>query len=224
MKNILSVFVLLIMLSSATAQSKKFANEMRAALHLHDTAKVINSELASLEAFKKLAEKYPNEWLPGYWAAYLCNQIARLSGRDPNFPKNLTKQGLIDQSTKYIGIAKKNASKVTEQEKSDLYALQGLLYSIVEGSKYDTLMQDEYKKAIKINPSNVNLQVQFAIGLTRENLKYQNLVTALAIFDNANQFFSKIENRALTTYYSKDFVGFWRGQAMDKLTKALSPP
>ena len=216
----------LLFVTWAEAQNKKFAEEMFQALHIHDTAKVIKSELASLSALEKLVEKYPKEWLPGYWTAYIYTQVARLDGRDPNFPKDLSYAEGIKRAQKYLEIARQNAIQVSNKEKSDLMVMQGFIYSFLrKDRKYDSLMHLEYRKALQIDPTNVNLQVQSAINVaSKETATYADVVASLAVFDYAASIFQKVENRALTTYYTKDFIGFWRGRAMEKLTKLINQP
>ncbi len=224
-----TIFIgLILSVNSIAAQNRELAADLLYAIHIHDTAQVVKSELVSLEAFEKLVKKYPNEWLPSYWAAYLCTQIARLDGRDPGFPKSLSYEEMIGKAETHFAACKAKAININTVEKSDLHAMQGFIYTFLRkaiNDKYDSLVQREYKKSLAINPLNVNLQIQFAIGLSnRAGSSYQDLVTALGIFEYNRIFFGKIDNRALTTYYAKDFVDFWRRNTEEKLTKMISSP
>lgn len=208
-----------------------FAKEMKAALLHHDTASIVTTEVVALQAFEKLMKKYPEEWLPAYWASYLCTQIARLEGRSPEFPKDMNAKELLQRSQQYFDYADKALAEKTKQEQSDFHVLQGFIYSFFAGTiakngeekgKYFSMMDQEYRKAIKANPTNPLFLVLKAIRLgTSPESQYGDVAAAIALLEYCKQIYDAAPNRALTTYWNKDFIGFWKSRAEKNLTKVL---
>ena len=75
MKN--GLFLLLITFSWY-AHAQSFQSEMVAALKIHEDSKTAKEQLKGLEAMEANIKKYPKEWLPSFWAAYQCTQMATL--------------------------------------------------------------------------------------------------------------------------------------------------
>ncbi|MEO9802777.1 MAG: hypothetical protein ABJF04_06000 [Reichenbachiella sp.] len=229
MRKSLLVILLLIVTQPIWAQ-KKFEKDIKEALYIHDTASTLSSELVAREAFQKLTNKYPNEWLGFYWLAYLNTQIARLDGIVDDFPKDLDSKQLIRESLDLHKKSYKLKKNKTDAEESDFLALEGFIYGwfsyrLAENeeqkSQYDVKKISKYKKAISLNPKNPLMYVLAATPLARSE-DYNDILASLALFDAAESTFNQAENRGMTTYWNKDFIGYWRSQAEKNLERALS--
>ena len=227
MKKLLTVILIILTSGFATAQDS-FSVEMKSALDLHDKAKTVAQEIESLEAFKKLINKYDNEWLPSYWAAYLCTQIARLDGVVDDFPNNLSGKDFLKESQEHFENAKAKLKSPSEDQSSDLFALEGFIYSFypsimvkskMEREMYRLKSKIKYDKAIKLNPRNPLIYVLEGVNHTSKSEGIFDLTIAIALFDHAEGIFLKESNRALTTYWAKDFLRFWRSQAEEKINE-----
>lgn len=229
-KQVLTIAILALSMSIGIGQSKYFAKDIKAALYIHDTASVVLSEVEALHAFQGLITKYPKEWLPCYWTAYLCTQIARLEGRSEDFPKDLNAKQLLSDAKKYHDQAVAIKGEMTNIERSDFLMLEGFIYGFYEmlgvvddeeAGNYKTLKQSKYQEAISYNPRNPLMYVLKGISLTQQG-DYQDVMAGIALLDYAEEIFNKAENRGLTTYWNKDFIKFWRGRAEGKLKGILS--
>ncbi|MEP1097712.1 MAG: hypothetical protein ABJG78_21515 [Cyclobacteriaceae bacterium] len=208
------------------SQSKKFANDIKQALYIHDTASSAASEAVALSAFKDLTEKYPNEWLPSYWTAYLSTQVFRLKAR-PDFPKDLDPNEVLLDSKTYLEKSKTIKGEMTEREQSDFLMLEGFIYgflkfSVPEEEEGPFVEQEKrkYQEAMKYNSRNPLMYVMKGITLLQEE-DYQDIVAGIGLLDYAEQTFEKSENRGLTTYWNKDFIKFWRSRGEEKLKGLL---
>ena len=228
-KTLLLAVLFLCTLAGLSAQSKKFSKKMSIALGIHDTASTVGSELMALKAFQELVQKYPEEWLPAYWAAYLCTQIARLDGRSDQFPENLNGRQLLLDSKSYYDQAFKIKANKTDQEHSDFLMLEGFIYGFYinmvaktdeERATYQKIKQDRYKQAILLNPRNPLMYVMQGISLSQRD-EYQSVLAGIGLLDYAESIFNKTSNRALSTHWNKDFIKFWRARGENKLKGLL---
>ena len=210
--------------------AQNFALDIKQTLYIHDTASSVGSEIEALKAFEELVKEYPNEWLPSYWTAYLCTQIARLKERVPDFPKDLEPSELMQRSQKYMDKAVKIKGAMTSTEKSDFHMLQGFIHGFhelytakneEEKSEFVTKRKKEYNLAIKENPKNPLMHVLIGIDMTGRDDK-NDLIAGIAMLDYAGEVFERESNRGLTTYWNKDFIGFWRSRAEQKLQRILA--
>lgn len=228
MRNFLLVILILIGAQSVRAQ-KKFEKDIKEALYIHDTASSLSSEIVALKAFQKLTKKYPKEWLGYYWLAYLNTQVARLDGMFDDFPKELDSKEMIRESLNLHKRSYELKKNKTDAEESDFLALEGFIYSwfsyrLAENeeqkSQYNDKKVSKYKKAISLNPKNPLMYVLAATPLARSE-DYNDILASLALFDAAESIFNQVENRGMTTYWNKDFIGYWRSQAKKNLERAL---
>lgn len=213
------------------SQSSSYKTAMKNALTIHDTASSVHSEIKSLEAFEKVTRDFPDEWLGHYWTAYILTQVARLKTRVDDFPEHLVPKEMLLKSQKHWDKAHDLREGLSKNERSDLHFLQGFLYfsnfrlfaeTEEEKKKFNKLEKEEYKEALKLNPQNPSYYVNRGIRMIFENDdNYEDLVTAIGLLDHANEVFSAVSERSETTYFSKDFIPFWRGQAEKKLKELL---
>ncbi len=226
MNRIFLSFALLATLSIGFSQSKRFATDIKETLYIHDTASSIASEIVALNAFKDLVEKYPNEWLPAYWTAYLSTQVWRLYDR-PEFPKDLDAEKLLWESKDYLDKSVRIKGDMSDEERSDFLMLEGFIYGFMEYAvpeekkeEYENLRKAKYKEATKYNSRNPLMFVLQGTNMIRKD-KYQEVATGIWLLDYAEQIFEKADNRGLTTHWNKDFIKFWRARGEEKLKGLL---
>lgn len=224
--------LILILLSTMAFSQKKFAKDIKQALYIHDTASNVPSEVVALNAFTALVEKYPNEWLPSYWAAYLCTQIARLDGRADGFPKDLNGKQLIVESKKFYDRAVEIKGEMTDLEKSDFLMLEAFIYGWfmyivaedeVEKAKYTKLSKATYREAAKLNIRNPLMFVQMGISLIQRE-EYRDVLSGIGLLDHAEEIYIRAENRGLTTYWNQDFIKYWRGRGEERAQELMMDP
>ncbi len=215
----------------AQPENPQFVAEMEATLAIHDTASTVASEFKALDAFRALSAKYEQAWLPPYWTAYLCTQVARLKGRAPDFPEDVDAKALVHEAQRYFDQADKNLPDKNDVQKSDFHALQGFIYGwmgwIVADSeeqkeRYRGLTTKEYQAAVRTNPDNPLLFVLFGINLMSNDAEYQEIVAARALLQYANEIFQQAPKRAMTTQWNQEFIPFWKERAEKKLAELLN--
>ncbi len=229
MKSYIITGILLFSFVFTDAQSHEYKAAMKAALKIHDDADNVTKEIQSLEAFEQIMKDHPNEWLANYWAAYLCTQIARLKGRLDDFPEDLDPVELIERSQKYFDRAKELSNDKGDERLSDLHMLQGFIYNwfewIVsktdeEKKSYEELADKEFKTAMKYNHSNPLNYVLIGTDLVRSD-EYKNIVAGIALMKYAHEIYKNAPERSMTTYWNRDFIGFWTNWAEKKLEEKL---
>ena len=219
--------LLIMLLNLGFAQSKKFANDINETLYIHDTASSVASEIVAYEAFKELTEKYPDEWLPGYWTAYIGTQVSRLYGR-PGYPEDLDPRALLEECKTYLDKAVSVKGEMSDEEKSNFLVLEAFIYGFMavtisddaERAEMKELEDKTYREAVKYNIKNPLMYVLRGINLLGRD-DYQDILAGIGLLDYAEQIFDKAENRGLTTYWNKDFIKFWRSRGQDKLKNLL---
>jgi len=226
---IITLCISLLLITAATAQT--FQADMKAALTIHDTTKTVTGEIEALNAFKALANRHPNQWLPNYWAAYLCTQIARLKGRLDDFPEDLDPKALIYEAQQHYDLANKRLSQKSITQQSDFHMLQGFIYNFqnwivaeteADKERYTKLKEQEFLSAARLYPKNPLLMVMNGIALTGEDKTYQDVIAGIILLEKADEIFSKAPNRGMTTYWNKDFIPFWKSRAEKKLEQMLN--
>ncbi len=208
-------------------QSKKFANDIKETLYIHDTASSVTSEIVAYNAFKELVDKYPNEWLPGYWTAYIGTQVSRLYGR-PGYPEELKPRELLEECKAFLDQSVSVKGEMNAGERSDFLMLEAFIYGFMavtivdddERADMKELEDQTYQRAMRHNPRNPLMYVLRGINLLgRED--YRDIAAGIGLLDYAEQIFEKAENRGLTTYWNKDFIKFWRSRGETKLKEML---
>ncbi len=231
MRLFVAILFSLVFFSQTRAQNGQFEMEIESALAVHDTASSVASEMAALEAFRELTTRYQKEWLPPYWTAYLCTQVARLKGRASDFPVNLDPKALIDEAQEQFHKANARTPDKDDILKSDFHMLQGFIYgwrewitasSEEEKEKYRAMRQAEYDRAMRLNPENPLMYVMVGIQLQDEPRDHNDALAAVALLNYAEEIFSRAARRSLTTYWNRDFIPYWRSEARKKLDKLLN--
>ena len=219
-------FLSLSFLFSIGISAQTFQAEMKEALTIHYTTTSVMGEIEALNAFKSLSKKYPNQWLPDYWAAYLCTQVARLKGRVDNFPEDLDPRALIFEAQQHFDSANKRLP-----QQSDFHMLQGFINNFQnwivaeteeDKERYTQLRKIEFKAAARLNPKNPLLMVLNGIDLTGEDKTYQEVIAGIILLEKADEIFSAAPNRSMTTYWNKDFIPFWKSRAEKRLETLLN--
>ncbi len=231
---VLLTVTLLIFAGTAQAgqTNKTFARDMAEALAIHDRAQSVGEEIEALEAFRKLSDRYTDEWLPPYWTAYLATQVARLESRVDDFPQDLDPKALVRESSKHLGEARQRAGEMDDTMASDFAVLEGLITNfyatiVVETDEEREAWREKgnqaYKQALRLNPRNPLMHdVLVGIQFFQEGRDSREVSAGLALLDHAEAVFNQAPNRALTTYWNKDFIPFWRTRGEARLAELLA--
>lgn len=233
MRLILITISMFLSIISVSAQSSKFEKGMQAAIQIHDMSQTFADEMKAVTAFEKLAKGNPKEWLPAYWASYVCTQIARLDGKIADFPKDSSGSMFMQKAQNFLDMATKAKVKTNDKIESDFHALQSFIYLLNSGTSFsadktksveywDSLKVKEEKLAIQLNPDNINLQIQFSLDkISKIDATYKELMVSIAVLNYCESEVNKNPNRGMTTYWAKDFINFWRSRAKSDLKKLL---
>lgn len=151
-----------------------FEAELRAAMDYEEMASNLNEVLTSAHQFEQLAYRYPDEWLPPYWAAFVYTQV-RVFGADTTLLKpHLTlAQYYYDQSyERWLAGADTSAT-----ERADLYALQGFIHrwssrlpeDDLQGIEARQVQRDAnyYDRALEYDPDQPMVWAMRALGKLR---------------------------------------------------------
>ena len=227
----LLLFTTLPLAAAAGDENPAFVRDISAALAIHDQADSAAEEARALEAFRALIDRYPDEWLAPYWTAYLATQVARLESRVDDFPSDLDPRALVRESRERLEQARKRAGAMNDDLQSDFYMLEGLIFNfhstiLATSEKEKADWQDRarrsYDQALRLNPRNPLLQVLVGIDLFQKDRTSREVIAGLALLDHALTTFEKAPNRALTTYWNKDFIPFWRARGEARLAELLA--
>jgi len=216
--------------SKGIEENNGFAEDMEAAMKLHEEAKDYNDEYKASQAFVELTDKYPSEWLPVYWSSYLYTQLINILVQDSSVaPEGTTIEDMILTSQEHLNTAKERKGKMTASEEADFHNLQGLIYFFKartaktedEKNKYLSMRTKTISKAITLEPDNPNALVMAATELIRYGYNEEDLqkvVGGKLLLESAKATYEKgNSNRSMTTYWAKDFVNFWLRVANDTI-------
>ncbi len=232
LRPVLLTVTLLFLAGAAQAgqTNRTFARDMAEALAIHDRAQSVGEEIEALEAFRKLCDQYVDEWLPPYWTAYLATQVARLESRVDDFPENIDPKALVRESSQRLEEARQRAGSMDDTMASDFAVLEGLITNfyatiVVETDEEREAWREKgnqaYKQALRLNARNPLMHVMVGIQFFQEGRDSREVSAGLALLDHAEAVFNQAPNRALTTYWNKDFIPFWRTRGEARLAEIL---
>lgn len=139
-------------LVSTFAQNEKFQMALGKTLGQFGTAKTPEDYKNTANAFARIANAEPNEWLPKYYAAH-CRIIAGYQLLETNMTEA---QELAKTALTEIESAKKLVPTETELMvlEAFTYQLQLIENPMVNGAKYSPMIFETLAKAEAINPEN----------------------------------------------------------------------
>ncbi|MDW8230620.1 MAG: hypothetical protein RMJ33_12360 [Saprospiraceae bacterium] len=163
MKKILFILLFFVSALSGWGQSNADAYQqaMRKYLAGLDTLYVASEWVARANAFERIAQAEPKQWLPHYYAA-LCYIQAF------NFEKDESRQKTYSEQAERF-IARADALRPNDSEitllKSMAASMRVRLSPIFNGARYGRLADEMLEKAQQINPDNPRVYVQRASNL-----------------------------------------------------------
>lgn len=231
MKTVTFLISLFCLVSNVIGQ--ELAPKMKDALQLHEISKTPKEQLKGLRAMESLTIEFPNEWLPNFWAGYFSTQMVMLKDQE-GYPKELNVQKLMEKSLAYIEKAEKiSDGSVSDQVKSDIYALRSLALNFMELNEEDPKKRAELKQqkkeqselAVFTNPESPTMMVFAATELARkEDIGYAEAIASVELMKRANERFAQKPNRAMTTFFNQEWIQFWLPYLEGRLTKIVSSP
>lgn len=218
MKPICFVTLCLVAATPALGQNPELIEDLEFAIQIHDTASVYESESEATEAFEKVCEKYPQNWRPFYWTAYMYTQVGRLVEIMKRDDDPMT---FIDKAQAYFDKASTRLPDKTSGEQSDFQALQSLIYLFkarysedeTSQNKFKAASEDALNQAIQANPENPLVYVLTGTALIGEGAREKNVADILAgriLLKQAQKMFEAARlERSLTVHWNREWLPFW---------------
>ncbi|MCK5066955.1 MAG: hypothetical protein KAR16_05935 [Bacteroidales bacterium] len=191
MKKILFLLMIILVSLPSMSQGKKYQKGMLKAIELMNDAADPESSLQCVTTFEEFAQKYPDQWIPFYYASQILI-IASLEESDPA------------KSDTLLVRAKKSLDKASElaPEESEIHVLKALYYigmmSVDPATRGPEYFQDvtwELDRAKELGPENP--RAAFLDGMMAMNLPdYMGGGPAAAkpIFLDAEKKFNEFQN------------------------------
>ncbi len=224
MKKVLTLSFLSIMCFISFCQDKRtYNNVLKSAFHVHDTASTYESSLYAATMLEEVADKFPNEWLANYWAAYIHTQCGLYY---PNIPKDAGKI-IPAKAQKNIELAMKRYKGDSLEILSDLHALQSFVYYVhtwyPENKKMDSVYSQKSKKhtrlALDFNPNNPIIYVLIGTSLLGSE-KIEDIVAGRALLYQAQSIFKEVsEHPVMTAHWNENWLRFRWLKYSDQLIK-----
>lgn len=160
-----ALFVLLAFALAPAVWSQSNADTYRQAMQKHlaglDTLYIASEWIARANAFERIAQAEPKQWLPLYYTA-LCYIQAF------NFEEDKTQQKRYSEQAERF-IARADALQPNDPEitllKSMAASMRVRLSPMLNGARYGRLADDMLDKAQQLNPDNPRVYVQRASNL-----------------------------------------------------------
>ena len=204
---------------SSLLMGQSFQAEMVRTLKVHEDSENAFEQLKGLEQMEAMSKAYPKEWLPNFWAAYQCTQMAMLKNRAKEYPKNLDPKELLERSEQYLAQAFKLAEGEADYAlKADFHALNSLIYSFrqtyskdsLSYFKFKALEQQAWKTALTYATDTPVIKVFTATSIGRsKEATLLDLLAAVELLKHAKTAFESYKVRALTTNFNQEWVPFW---------------
>lgn len=161
MKNALVALCLLMFATAANAQSEKFTKAMETALAGLDTTRSAAGWMEKSNAFERIAQKEPGQWLPAYYVGFCQTQLF-------NFEKDATKQAaLVEKADLFL--AKADTLQPQNSEimvvKSMTAGLHIRLNPMANGQKFGMLAGLALEKAQSLDAENPRIYLQKSMTL-----------------------------------------------------------
>lgn len=161
MKKVLSLAVFALLALAATAQNAKFVQVMEKTLAGMDTLSTAEQWQARSNAFERIAQKEPGEWLPAYYVAFCQIMVF-------NFEKDQDKlEPLCVKTEHFVALADS-----LHPNNSEVYVLKNMASSLrirlnpmANGQKYGMLATLNLEKAKALDPGNPRAVMQEGLSL-----------------------------------------------------------
>jgi len=220
----LSVFLIFMFSSHLSAQST-FEKDMISTKVAHDTASSVKSEFLAIKQCKKVADKYPDAWLPHFWAAYYTTQLTQYPTKLKGKERSTTFLSYLEEAQKSLNKASRLIPKEAKRGQSSMHSLQSLIYSFKsnlsageEKEKYNSLFQEATKKAIKVSPNNPVVLVMLATKMVNQynsDKDFGKILAGKVLMEKASQTFDLFNESeihpSLTSHFNQEWVQPWTG-------------
>ncbi len=213
MNKTLTLMLISLMSMACFAQDKKEYNRiLKSAYHVHDTASTYESSLIAAKMLEDLAEKFPNEWMANYWAAYIHTQCGLYY---PNIPKDAGKV-IPANAQRNIALAMKRYRGDSSEILSDIHALQSFVYFTHTwypdhkemDSVYKAKSAEHTRKALSLNPDNPIVYVMIGTNLLRSE-SIEDVLAGRALLYRAQTIFKQVsEHPVMTAHWNENWLRF----------------
>ncbi|WP_259015325.1 hypothetical protein [Emticicia fluvialis] len=158
---ILTISFLSLIFVQSFAQKAEYVSAMENAIGLLSEFENTENTRQGVSQLERIATAEPNEWLPGYWAAY---GLANLSFAEPEADK---KDLLLDKADKFLAHAEKLQPGNDEIEVLKAYIANARMAVAPQDrwQKYGATVSMGLQNANKINPENPRAKLLEAQGI-----------------------------------------------------------
>ncbi|UTA67822.1 hypothetical protein [Emticicia sp. 21SJ11W-3] len=158
---ILTISFLSLIFVQSFAQKAEYVSAMENAIGLLSEFENTENTRQGVSQLERIATAEPNEWLPGYWAAY---GLANLSFAEPEADK---KDLLLDKADKFLAYAEKLQPGNDEIEVLKAYIANARMAVAPQDrwQKYGATVSMGLQNANKINPENPRAKLLEAQGI-----------------------------------------------------------
>ena len=193
MKNLLVIFITVLLSTSIFAQSEKYTKAMTSGLEQLASAKDADGFQKAANTFERIANVEKKEWLPSYYQAQCHMQLA----------VDLMQKKQLSDCLAHVEKAQSAIDKAKEiaPEESEVWAMQGYIYQgriwenpMTKGAEFSPLSHQALDKAISLNPENPR-----AFFLKGQNVLFTPVFygggaeTALPLLQKANEKFANFK-------------------------------
>jgi len=218
MKTLLKLLMLLVITTSCS-QTKNFKSDIEKAHSVYTNAKDLKGNLEGLKAYEKLFNKYPNEWLPKFWAAYISSSIARIDADN--------KKTHLSKGMKYYQEAKKMGY---DKYPSEFMALEGYVYSMhrltskdAEREEYKNLMEKAFQKSVLLDIDNPITQILEGMSISFNGMKdskFRKVAAGRTLILSSKEKLTKYKDSIfLTPYFNYEMIDAFMPQIQGYLAK-----
>jgi hypothetical protein len=209
-------------------QSSNLEKTMKQEFDNYTNGKKFQDWFQSAETLDEVGKKFPNEWLPEFWASYFYTQISSIVPKE-NPPKDISSQIILDKSQRNFDSAYNKVKNMTPQLESDFLVLQSLIYDFRNWLSNDETIKKEFqskrentvKKAIGLSQDSPVLEVYIATDL----IKLKDLKSIYAgrnlLYEAQRKFNQRQKPRYMSTHFIEQWVEFWIGHSEKLIKEAL---
>lgn len=166
--------LILLLAPAATAQETPYVLAMETAIANEDTTRSLGTMLDAMEAFKRIAQEWPDEWESYYWLSHLYGQAGLFDSQN-------MQDALLDSAEVYyekgwaVWARSDDRTKIQEGDfytlRSNLYGLRGMYHrqqNEQQEARVTYALDSEYLlRAALVDPDNPRLHMMRGLDMLR---------------------------------------------------------
>jgi len=192
--------------------------------------KTFEEWIKGAKIMNELGQKYPNEWLPNYWASYLYTQLTFNIPKD-NPPKGITSKSIVDEAQKNLDLALQKVNDMRPDIRSDFHALQTLIYDFRQWTNKDENIKAEFldkrqfeiKQAIMLNSNSPLVDVIIGTDLIKRRDLTSVYAGRILLLHAKKKYDERLVPRYMSSHWNEQWINHWLSQSVkgiEALTKS----